>query len=96
MVGLELTTDFTVYSRRGYNDALMNDDHLVWNLRLERSFFKGKNLTVGVEWFDLLGELSNVRQTINAQGMVETWYNTIPQYTMLRVSYRLNRKPKKK
>ncbi len=96
MVGLELTTDFTVYSRRGYNDALMNDDHLVWNLRLERSFFKGKNLTVGVEWFDLLGELSNVRQTINAQGMVETWYNTIPQYTMLRVSYRLNREPKKK
>lgn len=96
MVGLELTTDFTVYSRRGYNDALMNDDHLVWNLRLERSFFKGKNLTVGVEWFDLLGELSNVRQTINAQGMVETWYNTIPQYTMLRVSYCLNREPKKK
>ena len=96
MIGLELTTDFTVYSRRGYNDALMNDDHLVWNLRLERSFLEGNNLIVGLEWFDLLGELSNVRQTINAQGMVETWYNTIPQYTMLRVSYRLSREPKKK
>ena len=95
MIGLELTTDFTVYSRRGYNDALMNDDHLVWNLKLERSFLKD-NLTVGVEWFDLLGELSNVRQSINVQGIVETWYNTIPQYTMLRVSYRLNREPKKK
>lgn len=93
---LELSTDFTVYSRRGYADKYMNDDNLVWNIRAERSFLPKSNLIVAIEGFDILGQLSNVQRTLNAQGLVETWYNSIPQYAMLRVIYRLNREPKKK
>lgn len=92
--GIELGTDFTLYSRRGYEDALMNDDRFVWNASLSKTFLK-KRLMVGVEGFDILGQLDNVRRSINSQGRSETWYNTVPRYFLLRLSYRLTVAPKK-
>lgn len=88
-------TDFTVYSRRGYADSGMNDDNLVWNARLSRTFW-GKRLSVSLEGFDLLHQLSNVRQALNGQGRTETSYNVIPRYAMLHLIYRFNVLPMKK
>ena len=92
--GFQFSTDMTMYSRRGYNDHSMNTNELVWNARLSRHFAKA-GLTVMLDAFDLFGQLSNVRRTINAQGRTETWSNVTPQYAMLHVLYRLNKKPKK-
>ena len=36
-----------------------------------------------LDGFDMLGQLSSVRRSLNGQGRVETWYNTIPRYAML-------------
>ena len=92
---LQLSTDFTVYSRRGYEEQTMNTDDIVWNARLAKRLFKGR-LSVMLDGFDLLGQLSNIRRTLNGQGRVETWHNTIPRYAMLHLVYRLNVQPKKK
>lgn len=92
---LELSTDLTMFSRRGYNDRSMNTDDLVWNARLSRTFLKG-NLICMVDGFDILGRLSNITQSINEQGRTETWRNVVHRYAMLHVAYRLNRQPKKK
>ena len=94
-LGLQFSTDMTMYSRRGYNDHSMNTNELVWNARLSRHFAKA-GITVMLDAFDLFGQLSNVRRTINAQGRTETWSNVTPQYAMLHVLYRLNKKPKEK
>ena len=93
--GVELSTDLTLYSRRGYEERSMNTDELVWNARLAKSILKG-NLTFMVDAFDILGNLSNVRRTLNAQGRTETWYNVIPRYVMAHVVYRLNIQPRKR
>ena len=71
----------------------MNTNELVWNARLTRRFLKG-NLLLAVDAFDLLGQLSNVRRTINAQGRTETYYNVIPSYGLLHLTWRMNKKPK--
>ncbi|WP_294480666.1 outer membrane beta-barrel protein [uncultured Bacteroides sp.] len=92
---LQLSTDLTQYSRRGYEDPEMNKDELVWNARLSKSCMKG-NLTFMFDGFDILGNLSNVRRTLNAQGRTESYYNVIPRYAMLHVIYKLNIQPKKK
>ena len=92
--GFQFSTDMTMYSRRGYSDHSMNTNELVWNARLSRHFAKA-GITVMLDAFDLFGQLSNVRRTINAQGRTETWSNVTPQYAMLHVLYRLNKKPKK-
>lgn len=92
---VQLSTDFTMYSRRGYEEQTMNTDEIVWNARLAKRLFKGR-LTVMIDGFDILGQLSNVRRNLNGQGRVETWYNTIPRYAMLHLVYRLNVQPRKK
>ena len=92
---LQLATDLTMYSRRGYADHTMNTNELVWNARLSKRFLHG-NLICMLDGFDILGNLSNIRRTINAQGRTETWNNVTPRYALLHVIYRLNKQPKNK
>ena len=91
---MQISTDLTMYSRRGYSDSTMNPNELVWNARLSKRMMKG-NLTIMFDGFDILNKLSNVRRYINAQGRSETFYNVIPSYGLLHVIYRFNKKPKK-
>ncbi len=91
---IEASTSFTVYSRRGYTDELMNGNDLVWNARLSRRFLKGR-LAVSAEGFDLLGQMQHVKRVINAKGRTETLSNTLRQYAMLHVAYRFNAAPKR-
>ena len=93
--GLQLSSDLTLYARRGYSEASMNTDELVWNARLAKKLMHG-NLTLMFDGFDLLGNLSNVRRSINAQGRSETFYNVLPSYGLFHVVYRLNKQPKNK
>lgn len=92
---IQLSTDMNLYSRRGYNDKAMNTDDFVWNARISKSVMNG-NLVLMVDGFDILGNLSNVTRTLNAQGRTETYRNVVPRYVMVHAIYRLNIKPKKK
>lgn len=92
---MQLSTDITMYSRRGYSDSSMNTNEFVWNARLTKRMMKG-NLLIHFDGFDLLGNLSNVRRSVNAQGRTETFYNVIPSYGLLHVAWKINNKPKKK
>lgn len=91
----DLTTDLTLYGRTGYNDTSLNTADVVWNARLARALFKGK-LVVMVDGFDILGQLSNVTRTINAQGRTETYTNVLPRYGLLHVIYKFQKVPKQK
>ena len=92
---IQISSDITMYSRRGYSEQSMNTNELVWNARVAKRLMHG-NLTIMFDGFDLLGNLSNVRRYINAQGRSETFYNVIPSYGLLQVVWRLNKQPKKK
>lgn len=93
-IGFGISTDLTVYSRRGYADNSMNDNNIVWNASLSKRFLNNR-LTLSMDGFDILHQLSNIRQTLNGQGRTETSYNVIPRYAMLRLIYRFNVLPKK-
>lgn len=92
---LQLSTDMSLYMRRGYVDESMNTDQWVWNARLSRPFLGGC-LVVMLDGFDLLGQLDNVTRSVNAQGRTETYTNVLPRYALLHVVYRFNKQPKKK
>ena len=91
----DLTTDLTLYGRTGYADASLNTADVVWNARLARALFKGK-WVVMLDGFDILGQLSNVTRTINAQARTETYTNVLPRYGLLHVIYKFQKQPKKK
>lgn len=85
--GLNFITDLMMHSRRGYTDASLNGNDLIWNARLAKLLLRG-HMTVALDGFDILGQMSNVVQTVNSQGRTETRYNTLPRYGMLSVLYR--------
>ncbi|MBP5277124.1 MAG: outer membrane beta-barrel protein [Prevotella sp.] len=88
--GGSLTSDIHNQSRRGYNDASMNTNELIWNAQLSQTFLKGKPLTVSLQFYDILHQMSNYRRSINAMQRSDTEYNNINSYAMLHVIYRLN------
>lgn len=88
--GTSLSTDIHMYSKRGYADATLNTNELLWNAQLSHSFLKGKLLTVMLQWYDILSEQSNFSRTVNANGWRDQEINAITSYAMLHISYRLN------
>ena len=92
---LQLSTDITNFCHRGYSASEMNTDELIWNASLTKTMMKGK-LLVTLKATDLLGNLKNRQFNIDEQGRTETFYNVIPRYGMLTVSYRFNTMPKKR
>ena len=92
---LQLTTDMTMFARRGYQQSEMNTTDWIWNIQLARTFLNG-HLTAKIQGFDLLQQLSNTRYVINSQGRTEMWNNSIPRYVMLSLAWKFNINPKRK
>lgn len=92
---LQLTTDMTMFARRGYQQTEMNTTDWIWNVQLARTFLNG-HLTAKLQGFDLLQQLSNTRYVVNSQGRTEMWNNSIPRYVMLSLAWKFNINPKRK
>lgn len=93
-LNIQLSTDLTMYSRRGYDLPSANTNDLVWNARLSKRFTK-QNVTLMLDGFDILHQLSNLTQTLNTQGRFETYRNSLPSYVLLHAIYRFQMKPKR-
>ena len=89
-----LSADGNMYSRRGYGSSELNTNDFVLNASVSQPFLKGK-LIARIEAFDLLHQLSNTQNAINAQGRTETWYRSLPHYVMMHVVYHWSKNPKK-
>ena len=88
--GTQLTTDISMNSRRGYTDASMNTNELIWNGQISHSLLRGKPLTLTLQFYDILGQQSNFSRTISAMSRTDNEYNAVTSYIMFRASYRLN------
>ena len=86
----EISMNLHERSRRGYNDATMNTNELLWNGQISKPFLKNKSLIVALNFYDLLGQQSNYERWVNANGRTDTRYNSVNSYAMLHVRYRLN------
>ena len=88
--GTSLTTNMNMQSRRGYSDAAMNTNELIWNAQVSQSFLKGNALTLSLQLYDILHEQSTVSRVISAMQRSDTEYNAVTSYAMVHVIYRLN------
>ncbi|MEZ3576174.1 MAG: outer membrane beta-barrel family protein [Muribaculaceae bacterium] len=94
-IGFGISTDFSVYTRRGYSDSLLNKTNFVWNARASYTMLKGQ-LTLMIDGFDILHNLSNVFYNVNAQARTETYTNVLPRYVMFHAQWKFHKAPKKK
>ena len=88
--GTQLSTSMNMNSRRGYNDASMNTNELIWNAQVSQSFLKGNALTLSLQLYDILHQQSTFSRAVDAMRRSDTEYNAITNYAMLHVIYRLN------
>ena len=86
---MTISTNMTNQARRGYSDASMNRNELIWNAQIAQSFLKGA-LTLSFEWNDILKEQSNITRSYNANGSSVYTYNGVNSYGMIRAIYRFN------
>ncbi|MBQ8443234.1 MAG: TonB-dependent receptor [Bacteroides sp.] len=87
--GTSISTNMTNQARRGYSDASMNRNELIWNAQVAQSFLKGA-LTVSFEWNDILKEQSNITRSLTSSGRSVYTYNGVNSYGMVRLIYRFN------
>lgn len=87
---MSLSTDIGQESRRGYDDASMNTNELIWNAQLSQSFLKQNAATVTVQWYDILQQRSSISRSISATRRSDSWSNAIHSYVMVHFIYKLN------
>ncbi len=88
--GLSISTDIRMNSRRGYTDASMNTNELLWNAQISQSFFKNKAATLSIQFYDILHQQSNVSRSLTATMRSDSWTNAINSYFMVHFIYKLN------
>lgn len=87
---MTLSTNLTNNSRRGYRDASMNRNELIWNAQIAQNFLKGNAATISFEVYDILKQQSNISRSLTADMRSVSEYNGVNSYCMLRFAYRLN------
>ncbi len=87
---MSISTNISENSRRGYDDATMNTNELLWNFQIAQRFLAKKRATISLQLYDILHQQSNVSRTISAITRSDMRYNTITSYAMLHFIYQLN------
>ena len=87
---LQFSSDISQQSRRGYDDASMNTNELIWNAQISQNFLKQKNATVSVQWYDILKQRSSISRSYSATNRSDTWTNAIHSYVMVHFIYRFS------
>jgi hypothetical protein len=88
---MSLSTDIQMRSRRGYADANMNTDQLLWNVQLSQSFLKQRNLILTVRAYDLLNQRDEVSRRITESARTDSRSAMIHQYVVCSLMYRFGK-----
>ena len=84
-----ISTDLNYRIKEGYADGLDNNE-LMWNAQISKSFLKGNAAMVRIKFYDILQQQSNLSRTISATMISDTEYNTLGSYFMVHFVYRFN------
>ncbi len=90
--GTTLSSDFYLYSCRGFTSPTMNNDQWLWNASISQSFLKKKNLVVVVEARDILGSKRSEWANSNVYSRYTNSSNTFRDmsYVMMHLIYRFS------
>lgn len=87
---MSLSTNVMNNARRGYRDASMNRNEVIWNAQIAQNFLKGNAATISFEVYDILKQQTNISRSLTADLRSVSEYNGINSYCMLHFAYRLN------
>ena len=89
--GMTISSDINQQSRRGYSDAAMNTNHLIWNGSISQRFLPHKQLTISLRAVDILDERDDVNRSISATSRTDTQNEMVRSYVLLSANWRFRR-----
>ncbi len=92
---VQFSTNLNMVKHYGYSDPTLRKAEILWNAEISRSVLDGR-LLLKLRAYDILGRVNPNRTVVNAQGVTESFTNTLTRYVMLQLTYNFTRKPKKK
>lgn len=93
--GIQFSTNLDAVKHYGYSDPNLRRAEILWNAEVSRGIFDGR-LLLKLRAYDILGKVNPNKTIVNAQGVTETFTNTLTRYVMLQLTYNFTRQPKKK
>mgnify|MGYP000755932643 FL=1 len=87
---IRFNTELRSESRRGYNDHSMNDNELIWNMGLTKSF--RNNITLSLNAVDILGQRKNIYKVVTAQATTESVSNVLRRHVMFHFIWQFSSK----
>ena len=88
--GLNLSTDISQNSRRGYAEDIMNTNQWIWNAQVTYSFLKRRQAILTLRWNDILRQRDMVSRNISATSRTDSDSERVVSYAMLSFTYRFN------
>ena len=88
---MTFSTDLGEHSRRGYNDASMNTNELIWGFQISQRLLPKKNLTFTLRAVDLLNQREEVNRNISTTARTDTRTENIHSYFLFTTNYRFGR-----
>ena len=89
--GMTIGSDMQQQSRRGYSDAAMNTNHLIWNGSISQRFLPRRQLTVSLQAVDILDERDDVNRNVSATSRTDTQNAMVRSYVLLSANWRFGR-----
>ena len=89
--GMTISSDIEQQSRRGYSDAAMNTNHLIWNGSISQRFLPYKQLTISLRAVDILDERDDVNRNVSAVSRTDTKNEMVRSYVLLSANWRFGR-----
>lgn len=84
-----INTELDFSTTRGYAQGY-NTTSWLWNATLSYQFLRGKQATLAIKAYDLLGQKKDINRTITATYIDDTQYNALTRYFMLTFTYKFN------
>ena len=87
---ITLGTDLTYSGMSAGYSAGYNTESWLWNAQASYQFLKGKNATIALKVYDILGQRNSIRRTVTGNYIQDVEYNTLNTYGLLTFTYRFN------
>ncbi len=88
--GMELYTDVSENSRRGYADKAANINRWIWNASISQKFFK-RALTVSLRAVDILNQRDDINRNVGATSRTDSHSQMVSSYVMLTANLRFGK-----
>jgi len=87
--GLVISTDLDFSATSGYTSGY-NTRQWLWNASLAYEFLAGRNASIMVSVYDILGQKKNISRNVTANYIDDISYNSLTRYGMITFTYRFS------